>query len=166
MKRNIVYLLIVGVLLIFTSCNQSNSKTKSDRGRSITESNELYGLVHYSDRVKSSILDSCFNKSKFILPAGVKVTPKMYQLLRYSNYKTTCEIVKNEIGILSNEELVDGFFSKDGLLVVYRYKFYAVNSDIPFELRITFTKEKKLTEFQFYQWNDTYVEDLVQMNWF
>lgn len=159
--------LLIIFAVIISSCNATNSnRDKSDRGKSIAKEDNLYQLVHHADRVKEAILISCFEENELSLPPEIKLTIKMFQLMKYTDFSEACGLIQEQFVAVSEVELKDMFFSKDDLLVVYRYKFEAEKIDLPIELRIVFTKQKKLTEFQFYEWVDVYSEDLIKMNWF
>ncbi len=160
-------------LFVLLSCSQSNpeapaSKEKDYRGENIQKEKDFYKIEYKADFVLAYVLDSCQHLENFTLHEEdfVKVTPKMYQLIKFGNFKNTCSIVKDQLGLIKDKKLQEAFYSNGRLLKTFRYKIEAEKYDKPIELRLVFTDQNKLTEFRFFEWSDTYKPDLIKMNWF
>ncbi|MEO1259183.1 MAG: hypothetical protein AAFZ15_10320 [Bacteroidota bacterium] len=167
MKYLICAPLIVATFILF-SCGENQSEKKpyskykkidwqaSDKNRRVKERGE---------RVYQLIIDSCMVADRMALEE-TEITPKMYQLIRYSNFNSTCQQLQENVGTIDKSQLAGMLASKDGLLYVLRYKLETQLIPMPLEFRITLTNERKLTEYRLYEWNDKFEEDLIKMSWF
>jgi len=166
------YTIIVIVLFLFFSCSSNNEKENKNnqyeygKGISLEKESDYLTMKMFADNAYSFIIDTCLKRNQLLLIDYVKITPKMYQLVKYSGFQNTCEIVEEQIGLIEHKELFESFYVMGKILRVFRYKLQCKKIKDPIELRIILTDSNKLTEYRFFEWQDEYREDIIKMNWF
>ncbi len=164
--RILSYLICFVIFLCACTQTEYNKKPNSQKGLNLRIEQEYENVKSLANAVRAGVIDSCQNMGTLAFEEMIKITPKMYQMVKHGAYSDkTCHFVNNVLGDLGEWNLVEAFKSKDRLLKIFRYKLISKKYDFPIELRITFTDQNKLTEFKFYKWEEVYSEDLTKMNW-
>lgn len=155
-------------LLIYSCTGQNSNSTvkKSYKGVPLAKTGKDALLKIKSQEVYSLVLDTCISRSELLLRDYVRLSPKMHQLIKFGSHQYTCEFVNSELGGVKSGQLVESFYSRDKLMKTFRYKLEVSEYDKPVELRIIFTDLNKLTEYRFFDWEDDYRQELIEMNWF
>ena len=163
MKSLLLFLLLT--TFACTSC-ESEQKILSEKGPNLRTEAKYENVKSLANAVRSGVIDSCMSSNSIGFDEMVKITPKMFQMMKHAEYKSkTCDFVNNELGNISEWSLVEAFKSKDRQLNIFRYRLMSKKLDFPIELRITFTDLNKLTEYRFFKWEEHYSEKLIKMNW-
>src|SRR5690606_11151026 len=77
------------------------------------------------------------------------ITPKMYQLLQYGDFRNTCEVLDEHIGMVQSKEFKEVYYY-NGILQLFRYKAVCEKQAQPLEFRVALTiAEGKLSEYRF-----------------
>ena len=156
------------LLLTIFACDFREKPTvaTSHKGQNLRTEQEYENVKSLANAVRSGVIDSCVMHGELAFEEMVKITPKMYQMIKHGNFNgKTCNFVNSKLGDIKQYSLVEAFKSKDRLLKIFRYKLISDILDFPIELRITFTDQNKLTEYRFFKWEESYSEDLILMNW-